>query len=101
MSPQLSRLRRVAYVAFFSVIVGFFVITGVRLQNLAFPEARGFLFSDGLGRHRHRSGFGQRRLALVSLKHFEMLWRVRTSFGFVHCGFHGFRGPIEHGANAS
>ena len=38
-----SRLRRVAYVAFFSVIVGFFVITGVRLQNLAFPEARGFL----------------------------------------------------------
>ena len=61
MSPQLSRLRRVAYVAFFSVIVGFFVITGVKLQNLAFPEARGFLFSHGLGRHRHRSGFGQRR----------------------------------------
>ena len=77
MSPQLSRLRRVAYVAFFSVIVGFFVITASREIER------------------------DSRLALVSLKHFEMLWRVRTSFGFVHCGFHGFRGPIEDGANAS
>jgi hypothetical protein len=41
MSPQLSRLRRVAYVAFFSVIVGFFVITGVRGCRISHSQKRG------------------------------------------------------------